>query len=683
MEALQSAFKEEALELIEEMISSLLLLEKNPNNLQIVNKVFRAMHTIKGSGAMFGFYKISEFTHNIEWAFDLIRNGKININKEIIDLALSATDQIRKMIDNQSDDTTVNNITSSIKKICEPKQESKESPSEPPKKLTYRIRFKPSPDIFETNPKPLSLVNELKGLGICRVSAHIDQIPDIKDLTPKKCYIFWDILLTTNRDINAIKDVFIFLENESNIKIDLIDDSSKIEEGESHSYKKLGEILIEKGVITGKALYQALGKQELLGEILIKNGAATKSEVSAALTEQKHVKEIKSAAAKEKESETSAISSIRVSSERLDKLVNLVGELVTVQDRLMQTSILKADADIISIAEEIERLASELRDHTLTIRMLPVGSIFNRFKRMVRDLSQNLGKNVELIIEGEQTELDKSVIEQLNDPLIHLIRNSIDHGIESPNERKTLGKPETGTINLIASQSGANVLIKIHDDGKGINHQKIIDKAKQKGLIDTNTDLTKEEASLLIFQPGFSTAESITDVSGRGVGLDVVKRNIESLRGSIDIQSIEGKGTTFTLKLPLTLAIIDGLLVTIETDYYVIPLTSVEECVELAQAEIEKTKGRQMLNLRGEIVPYIRLRDLFGYDGMSPSLEHIVITEVKTKKIGFVVDKVIGGHQTVIKSLGKAFKHVKDVSGATILGDGTVALILDVNNLVI
>ncbi|MBS1192217.1 MAG: cheA34H, partial [Nitrospirae bacterium] len=338
-------------------------------------------------------------------------------------------------------------------------------------------------------------------------------------------------------------------------------------------------------------------------------------------------------------------------------------------------------AVLLSIAEEVERLTAELRDNTMSIRMLPIGTIFTKFKRVVRDLSQNLGKSVELIMDGADTELDKSVIEKLHDPLVHLIRNCIDHGIEMPGERESLGKPRHGTIRLSAAHSGAHVLIRIEDDGAGINVEAIRRKGIEKGMISPDAELAEKDLFTLILAPGFSTAKEVSDVSGRGVGMDVVKQAIEALRGNLEIGSTRGTGTTITLKLPLTLAIIDGFLTKIGTDHFVFPLSLVDECVELSAA-LAKTGGRDLLNVRGEIVPFIRLRERFGISGDRPAIEQVVITKVENARVGFVVDHVVGGHQTVIKNLGRMYKGLEGLSGATILGDGSVALILDVPKLI-
>jgi two-component system chemotaxis sensor kinase CheA len=372
---------------------------------------------------------------------------------------------------------------------------------------------------------------------------------------------------------------------------------------------------------------------------------------------------------------------VRVGTDKLDTLVDLVGELVTVQARLSQKAGTGHDSDLLNIAEEVERLTGELRDNTMGIRMVPIGATFSKFKRLVRDLSSELGKEVLLTTDGSETELDKTVIERLNDPLVHIIRNGIDHGIEPAGTRAAAGKSPQGTVHLSAVHSGAHVLIKISDDGKGLDPDLIRAKAVEKGLITADAELSQGEIFSQIFTPGFSTAKEVTDVSGRGVGMDVVKRSVEALRGSIEIDSKKGAGTTIILKLPLTLAIIDGLLVKIGEIYFVMPLSSVEECVELIRDEAMYRNGRHVMKVRGEIVPYVPLRELFSINGARPAIEQIVITELESHRIGFVVDEIIGQHQTVIKNLGKAYRDAKCFSGATILADGTVALILDVQGL--
>jgi len=408
----------------------------------------------------------------------------------------------------------------------------------------------------------------------------------------------------------------------------------------------------------------------------VEEGLVSHDKVVAALAEQKH---LKGEAEKSKKSETA---DIRVQAERLDDLMDQVGELVIAQARLRQLANAGNDTHLKSLVEEIERLSSELRDTTMGIRMVPIGSLFSRFRRLVRDLSKELGKDVQLTTSGEETELDKTVIERLHDPLVHLIRNSLDHGVGSPAEREGSGKPRQGTVHLSATHSGAQVLIRIKDDGRGIDPVKVRAKAEETGLIQPGADLTATEIFQLILQPGFSTAAKVTSVSGRGVGMDVVKRSIDALRGTIDINSVLGEGSEITLRLPLTLAIIDGLLVRVGEGRYVIPLSAVEECVELTPEDDLRATGRDFLNIRDEVVPFLRLKSLFHLTTPPEPYQKVVIVAAGDMRVGLVVDQIIGDYQTVIKSLSKIHSAVQTFSGATILGDGTVALILDIPRLI-
>ncbi|HEY3275317.1 MAG TPA: chemotaxis protein CheA [Syntrophorhabdaceae bacterium] len=660
-------FRVEAYERLQELESSLLELEEAPENEELIGQIFRALHTIKGSGAMFGFDDIASFTHEVETVFDMVRNGKIAVEKELIDLTLKAGDLIHAMLDGKEPPER-DALTASFQHYLPGAKEEKASgkPREIEEELkTYRIRFRPEPDIFASGTNPIPLLNELRQLGDATVIAQLDAIPSLEDMNPELCYTYWDIVLTTDKGVNAIKDVFIFVEDLAEITIDTVEED-----------KLLGEIMLERGDVKKEDLERVLKDKKPIGELLVDAGLVTKDKVVSALAEQSRIKE-----AKEKVRKEDAASSIRVAADKLDKLVNLVGELVTVQARLTQKSSTEKDPELTLIAEEVERLTEELRDTTMSIRMLPIGTTFSKFKRLVRDLSSELGKEIDLTTEGGETELDKTVIEKLNDPLVHIIRNSVDHGVESPDIREAAGKPRQGMVHLSAKHSGAYVLVEITDDGAGLNRERIRAKAVERGLLTPEQEISDKDLFGLIFAAGFSTAANVTNVSGRGVGMDVVKKTIDSLRGSIEVQSEEGVGTTISLKLPLTLAIIEGLLVEIGTNHFVLPLSAVEECVELTREDVKRTHGRHMANVRGSLIPYMRLREEFNIKGEEPELEQIVITEIDRTRMGFVVDHVIGQHQTVIKTLGRAYRDVEGISGATILGDGTVALIVDVARL--
>ena len=683
----KETFREEAYELLSELESALLELEENPDNQEMIGRTFRAMHTIKGSGAMFGFTDIAEFTHEVETVFDKVRGGMMSVDKLLIDSTLKSCDLIRAMLEGADDvdDAEKLRLKSVFTNMSRssagdaPEKANTTSASSPPEKRshekTYRIRFKPPQDIYLTGADPVLLLNELRELGECRVIAHLDEIPALVDVNPEHCYTYWDIILTTSRGDNAIRDVFIFVEDDSELRIDVIDESSlpfdQIEQ------KKLGQILVERGELAPEDMVKVLESRKRFGEIVVEKGLAEPSQVEAALAEQQQVREVQ-----QRRQNTETSSSIRVPSDKLDILVNLVGELVTVQARLSQTAGVSKNPHLTLIAEEVERLTSELRDGTLNIRMMPFGSTFGKFKRLVRDLSDDLGKEVEMITDGANTELDKTVIERLNDPLVHIIRNSIDHGVESPEVREAAGKPRQGTVRLTGEHSGDCVLITIQDDGAGLDKDAIRAKAVERRLISDTAQLTEKELFGLIFAPGFSTAKKITGVSGRGVGMDVVKQAIEALRGSIEISSRKGEGTTITIRLPLTLAIIESLLIKIGNDRYILPLSYVEECVVLTGKDIKAAHGKDLANVRGHMVPYIPLRKRFELPGAPPEIQQVVITSIDGERIGLLVDTVVGEHQTVIKSLGKMYRTIHGISGATILGDGTVALILDVPQLV-
>lgn len=681
-----NTFREEAHELLSDLEFCLLELEEKPNDTELIGRAFRAMHTIKGSGAMFGFDEIASFTHNIETVFDLVRNGEIPVTKELIDLTLKARDCILSMLDASSDsgvnDTSANEVLAAFKALSSmrnatcgetgPAERKNSAKNSGP--TSYRIQFRPSEDMFCSGTNPIPLLKELQELGSSRTVAQLDSIPPLEEYNTELCYTSWDVILTTDKDVNVIKDVFIFVEDSCELTIEPISIVQTSDDEDSH--KKLGEILVERGEVKSDDVKEALNEQKRIGEILVDKGLVSQDKVSAALAEQKHVKELQ-----EKQRVEQSVATIRVAADKLDKLVDLVGELVTVQARLTQKSNTGNDPELMLISEEVERLTEELRDNTMSIRMVPIGTTFNKFRRLVRDLSNSLQKEIELSTEGAETELDKTVIEQLNDPLVHIIRNSIDHGIEPPDVREAVGKPREGMLHLSARHSGANVLVEISDDGAGLDSELIRSKAIERGLIQSDADLTDKEIFNLIFEPGFSTAKKVTGVSGRGVGMDVVKKTIDVLRGSVEITSEKGTGTTITLKLPLTLSIIEGLLVSIGQNFFVLPLSAVEECLELTQEDVARTHGRHIVNVRGEIVPYIRLREKFGINGHMPDIEQIVIADVDRTRIGFVVDSVIGQYQTVIKSLGRVYRDMDGVSGATILGDGSVALIVDLNHL--
>jgi two-component system chemotaxis sensor kinase CheA len=674
------AYKEEAYEILAELESLLLELAENHDDPELIDRVFGSFHTIKGSGSMFGFDAIAEFTHEVETALDHVRDGTMSVTQELVSLTLEARDKILELLDQETNtlDAEGRKIISAFQELINSEQmlKDKPDPAEEPLRstVTFRIRFKPDEDIFTTGTNPLLLLGELQEMGDCSIVAKSEGIPELDDYNPEKCYVAWDIVLTTRCDEKEVRDVFIFVEDKCNLTIEPV--FEHIEAENCEEYKRLGEILLDRGDLTKDQLARILSGRKKLGEQLVESKAIDPTTIDAALTEQNHIRKVL------RQEREKTLSSIRVDSGRLDTLVDLVGELVTVQARLTQKVSREMDPEFQLIAESVERLTNELRDNAMSIRMVPIGTIFSRFRRLIHDLAEGLGKQIRMTTEGSATELDKTVIDQLNDPLVHIIRNAVDHGIEPARERQALGKPDKGTVHLAAHHAGASVFIEITDDGAGLDAEVLKAKAVDKGLIKADAELSEQECFNLIFHPGLSTAEEITGVSGRGVGMDVVKRSIDNLRGTIEITSARGVGTTISLRLPLTLAIIDGLLVRVGEDLFIIPLSVIEECVEMTSEQAGISRERSMMTFRGEAFTYISLRHIFGIAGDPPDIEKVILVKVRGKRTGFGVDQVIGQHQTVIKTLSRVYGNVEGISGATILGDGTVALILDVSQLV-
>ncbi len=670
----QQAFVEEAKELLAGLEEAVLEIERDPLNTELIGKIFRTMHTIKGSSAMFGFESIASFTHELETAFDCVREGTMQVTPELVTLTLASRDHIASLLLVVEDGLQVDEALTSkgnailrqlrtlMPQAAEPGVAAKtpaatvsDPNADSQKSVLYRIYFKPPENIFLRGLNPANLIEELAAMGDEEHVVHADspsvQEPEGADL----CRSIYDILLSTAHPAEGIRDVFIFVEEDSELRIEKLYDAAPL--GKDKWQPLLETMRASKGVPTSSL-------QALINET---EGRREKVKVDATAD-----------GGTGRHQEQRAIHSIKVPSERLDKLVNLVGELVTVQARLTIAAMNLTDPTLTQIAEEVEALIAELRDNAMSMRMVPIGTTFMRFQRLVRDLSVELGKEIRLVTEGEDTELDKTVIERLGDPLVHMIRNSIDHGIESPDMREAAGKPRTGTICLSAAHSGTNVNVTVSDDGRGFDVEAIRLRAVAQGMIKPDSHPTEQELFAFAFAPGFSTSKEVTSVSGRGVGMDVVRRNIEDLGGKIEIASKQGQGSTFTLKLPLTLAIIEGLLVRVNDELFVLPLAAVKECVELPPWNARRGNGGQLINVRGEIVPYVRLRDYFEMTGSAPSIEYAVIAEVEGKRCGFAVDSIIGEQQVVIKSIGKSYKDVKGISGATVLGDGALALIIDI-----
>ncbi|HEY6876667.1 MAG TPA: chemotaxis protein CheA, partial [Polyangiales bacterium] len=600
-------FANEAFDLLEQIEQAALLLERAPDDAEHVNLLFRAFHTIKGSAAMVGLQEISSFTHHVETTLDAVRTGALSVSPELVSVILNAKDHILALLNGAIDGTPApraqgDAIIAQLAKLGGRRAGEQEKPRGPAMRTTYHVSFRLRRS--ESNlTDPALLLAELSQLGTASVSQTAQAEGEFGER--------YDVELTTQAQLAAIRDVFIFVEPGSELKI---------EQG-------LSEFVTEPPSAIDAAPPERLvaereGSAQVHGNVQASDPSKDESRKRAARKED----------------------TVRVPSERLDLLVKLVGELVINQSRLQQACAQGSRAEMADPVEAMERLITELRDSVLGIRMMPIGPTFRRFERLARDLSAQLEKEIELVTEGDETELDKTVLDQLGDPLVHMIRNSMDHGIEPPAERAERGKPVRGRVLLTASHDGGQVVITIKDDGRGLDASAIRAKAEEKGLIEPGAHLSEQDTYDLIMKPGFSTAKAVTQLSGRGVGMDVVKRTIESLRGTLSISSQLGAGTTMRLSLPLTLAIIDGLLVEIAGDRFIVPMELVTENVELTRHERSMCNGRNAVAVRGELVPYIRLRELFGMTGREPDLEKVVLVHHDGQRVGLVVDQVIGIH---------------------------------------
>ena len=639
-------FRLEAQDVLEQLEQTLLDLGDSLDDHNLIDSAFRALHTIKGSGAMFGFSEVAEFVHEFETAFDRVRKGDAVPSADLVSVSLDAKDHIATLIAEPEVHAAVGEpILDRLRTIVGSgksqvyTQENGNIVDTIASDLSgeetegWNIRFNLPGDSLSLGANPVLLLNELRELGSCSVRANTNSIPTLEDLEPEICFLSWEVTLLGDCSKEAIEEVFLFVSDGMDLEI---------------------------SPITPKA-------EEVVDDIVDTSSEVVKDGVDPS-GEKTDLRKGPSRGS----------SSLRVAAERLDELLDHVGELVIAQARLSQISYDSRDSGLMGVTEEIERLSAGLRDITMGIRMIPIGTLFNRFRRLVHDLSSDLGKNVDFATTGEQTELDKTVIESLADPLVHIIRNSIDHGLESPQSRVAAGKNEKGTVRLSAAHEGAEVAISVSDDGTGLNTDHIRRKAEEMGLISPDTLLSDNELHRMIFHPGFSTAQKITSVSGRGVGMDVVSRTMDALRGRIDVTSRPNMGTTVTLRLPLTLAIIDGMLVRVGSNRYSIPLSAVEECVELPAEVAESTSGRNFLSIRDELVPFLRLRELFETKEPEEIHQKVVIVSAGEQRMGLVVDQILGNTQTVIKSLSRLHADIETFAGATILGDGAVALILDI-----
>jgi two-component system, chemotaxis family, sensor kinase CheA len=700
-------FAQESEQLLLDMEGALLSLESDPDDSEMINSLFRAMHTIKGSSGLFGFNPIVAFTHEAESVLDKVRNNERAIDGELISVMLDSKDHTARLIEHclsSPDQPLPDELTVAsdalIKRLTGKQHTHIQAQATDTSQVhsegggnisiddSWLISLDFRDNAFRNGMDPLSFIRYLKTLGeIKQILTFFPEMPHGEVMDPESCYLHFKIAFTSDASKQTIESVFEYAADDCDIKI--LPPNSKVNAylqlldslDETH-VSRLGEMLIQVGALTEHDVEHALKDQsdaqqdiaKPLGEILVEQQMVQKPVVEHALKKQEQTKQ-KVAAEN---------SYIRVDADKLGHLINLVGELVISSAAMNLIVERHGLTDAGDVAASMNSLVSSIRDTALELRMVQIGETFSRFRRVVRDVSNELGKEIDLQISGGETELDKTVVEKINDPLMHLIRNSLDHGIESPAQRLAVGKPAQGIVQLNAYHESGHIVIQIADDGAGLDSDKIVEKAIANGIIKADHSLTQQEIYNLIFAAGLSTKAQATNLSGRGVGMDVVKKNIEALRGSVMIDSIPGEGTTISIQLPLTLAIIDGFMVGTEQVRYIIPLSMVDECIEMDSTESEINEIEHFINLRGHALPYLRLGEYFNTPKSNVVKKHesVVVVKFGQERAGFVVDELHGEHQTVIKPLGKMFEKLKGITGATVLGDGNVALILDVQGLI-
>ncbi|MGI6394416.1 MAG: chemotaxis protein CheA [bacterium] len=687
-ESLFKIFLEEAQELIISLESDLLSLELNMADHQLIDQIFRAVHTLKGSSGMVEYALLTSLAHEFENVLSRVRGGELEITGNLITLFLNSTDTLKQLILTDPENAekevelSVKTATENLRRFRGIKQQEQEfiekretrveSESFDEKYLQIILKFKP--DIFASGTDPLMLLKELSQMGeFVRVKCNQEVIPNFENFKYEYLYLGWELVLKTSEPLSSIENVFVFVKESNTVSVE--DVSSKFVEGIDVSYadKMLGEILAEEGYVTDSDLKEITERQKKVGEILIESKNLDTGIVNKVLKSQ----------LKSRDFQTSQ--TIRVDAHKLDRLVNLVGELVIGIARVNQivSESHYKNRELNDASEHLERVSRYIQEQVMRARMIPIEGTFRNFQRVVRDMAGELNKRIKLFVAGSETELDKTLIEQIDAPLKHLVRNSIDHGIGSPEERLNLGKPVEGSIWMRAYQREGKIVVEVEDDGKGINKKEVLKKAAEKGLYRGN-DLTDKEIYSFLFTPGFSTAVQVTELSGRGVGLDVVKKNIENLRGTIEIFSEVGKGTLFRIKLPLTLAIIEGMQVSVGKEIVTVPLFSIIEAMRPENNFVNTIEGRgELIEFRDEFIPLIRLYELFDFptEITNPLNGFILILDGHNRKIALMVDDIVGQQQVVIKSLEKNYRQVPGISGATVLGDGRISLILDVNGL--
>lgn len=677
IDQLRVSFVEETRDLINELEDVLLSIENDSVSSEVIDQIFRSVHTIKGSGGMLGFEKVLEVTHDLEDIYDKVRSGDMDFSSDLKDISLETIDILKTLLasDEHLNDAEKIRFVNLCKKIqlfdvrssskggIETEEELLPA-SQNKAAATYLIQIIPGLNLPKELSHPKFLVSELAQMGTSLAFAKSGDTVKINNFDKASKSSSWVILLSTPVGLEAIEDVFSWVKDDLGVTI---------------------KQLIGGNLLEIKAAYAEF---ENLKEDIFKKSVADLAKIAKKYADQLVVEEESTASAQAAKSGDdkqtgggNTISSIRVSTDKIDQLMNLVSEMVTLQARLNLLATEIDNPELLDVSEKYGSFSKQLRDNAFTISLIPFGLSMTRYKRMVHDLSEQLNKKVEFVTDGADTVLDKKIIETLSDPIMHILRNCVDHGIEDPQVRASLNKDPSGTIIMKIYHQSNNVIIKIIDDGKGIDLEEIRNVAIKKKIINSDQNLTENELYNLIFLPGFSSAKSVSNVSGRGVGLDVVKRNITEIRGSIEVQSEKGKGTTFTIKLPLTLSIIDGLQVRIADRDIIIPLIQVDKIATLTN-EIQESTLNQVLVLDGTQIPFFDLRKDFGIVGEIPPRREIVVTSFENEKVALIVDYVVGENQTVLKPLGKHFKRQDFISGGTILGDGSVALVLDINKIV-
>ncbi|WP_032627293.1 chemotaxis protein CheA [Pseudomonas syringae] len=681
-QALQT-FIVEARELLQAMEESLLQLESEPGDDDAIGAIFRAAHTIKGSAGLFGLDPIVSFTHIVEDVLDRLRDGSVSVDAGLIAVLLKSGDHMLELIDvvaSQGAQLQAPALAreAELRKSLQAYQAPSHSDSVAPEVLPdtdvasaetqavlWHISLLFAKDVFRNGMDPLSFLRFLNTLGeIVTVQTLTDNLPHLEAWDAESCYLGFEIDFHSSASHAAINEVFDFVREDCQIEIIQADTNQDSDLPQNPGTALVSQMPDNIGQGQGTAMVP-------MGELL--EDQRSEPRVPAPLSNDKQLSSDKPAENKAKDGRY-----VRVNADKLDELINLVGELVIAS---AGATLLARTCDNDPLQEStstVSGLVEEILDGALRLRMIPIGDTFNRFRRVVRDVSQELGKDIELVISGAETELDKTVVEKIGDPLMHLLRNAMDHGIESAAERLAAGKPAKGHLHLNAYHDSGSIVLEIADDGAGLNRDRILEKAQERGLIAPGASLTDQEVYNLIFEAGFSTAQAVTNLSGRGVGMDVVKRNITLLRGTVDLDSKPGQGTVIRIRLPLTLAIINGFLVGIGQSTYVIPLDMVQECIELSEDDRQVSREQGYLDLRGEVLPLVYLRDHFQHEGPAARRQNVVVVRYAEHKAGLVVDDLLGEFQTVIKPLGKLFGALRGISGSTILGSGAVALILDI-----